>query len=656
MRRAIAGYRRRVSEAAKAPAPSGATPWLAGASALGAVLLSIYALTRDPAPAPAGPGCLEPPPFAWTADPTWLAAWGQQASGARVVVQQDLNAWGERWVAAHQEACALEPQARDGVVQCLDRHADRARALAEALHSLAPERQAEAFAVATGLPPSEDCAHARVEPPTDPAVIAALDLAQASLDTGQPERAAEALEGLDLEDEDPLRARVGWLRGRLAEPREAPEIWQRALTDAIAHDQPALACSIALELAAGPREDLAGAQRWWALASAHARRLPTTAARQHALLHTQADLLHRHGQPAGALALYEPALAVLESARGGTHPSLVEGLRAAAVAAAAVGKLDAAERLAKRALELTDDGLGARHPQALAILEAIAVALQSAGAPERAMGWRRMELQRRDEATHGPTLAALGEASLQAEIYGDAGQSFERAATWAADHDDEIVGLQAAIGRAAVAQAKGDADAAADHLEAARHATTDPVVRNTLQLRRVAVLLDAGRLTDARDAAAAALADAEGHDDATWGEALTVAADVALRSEHADEAIVLARRAVAALVRAHGREHASVLVALTHLGTACLDQGRNDDAAAAFARAAEISAGASPEIQIASALGWATALWRTGAKQEAEAIAVDAQQMAARHERADATADVAAWMAARGLAPAAPAP
>ncbi len=568
------------------------------------------------------------------------------------MLQRDLDGWGERWTAARIEACARE--ARAPALQCLEAQAESARALSVALAELEPSAQPMAYAAALTLPPTEDCGAPSADTsPRDPEVASTLTRARALLGAGQTAAAARLTESLELGDDDPLRGHARWIRGHGQAPGEAHATWQRALSDAIAADNPALAYEIALALTVGtsPDEGLAAAQRWWMLASAFARRLPTTARRQYGLLDSQAKMLALHGQPDASLAMQEPALALLEASLGSTHPALVPGLRDAAVAAASVGKLDAAERLAARALELADDALGARHPESVATLDAIAAATRAGGAPHKATAWLRMAIERRAPAEQGPTVVSLGEAYLQAGSIGDAADTFERAVTWSQSHDGRALQLRIALGRAAVAQARGDADTAAERLQETLATELDAVSRNAVRMRLVAILLDAERFEDARAAATEALeaTTSEEAGDAARGEALSVAADVALRSGRPAEAIVLSRRAVARLVLAHGPEHASVLVALSYLGTACLDEDRDDEAAAAFSRAVQIARTSDPAVQVAAALGWATALWRTGAKEEATAVVRDLHAAVAHDARPGAAADAAAWLAGRGL-------
>lgn len=641
-----------MSDALDPPASRGATRWIVGVGLVSALGLIVYASTRDTAAPPAEVTCPAADPFRWEADPGWLQGWTRSASGSRGVVERDLQAWAKRWATARTEACALAVEAREPTLACLDRQAARARALADALIELPEAAQPTAWAAGLGLPPTEDCGGARsTAPPRDAAAQTTLDRAHGLLATGEIDAASELVRTLDLAEDDPLRAEARWLEGHGQPPAQAYATWQRALGDAIAADDPALASTIALGLAATTplNEGVPAAQRWWALASAHARRKPTSATRQHALLATQASMLARHGQPEAALSVHEPALALLESSVGGTHPALVPGLRESAVAAAAVGKLEAAERLATRALELADEALGARHPESLATLDAIASALEDAGAPEKASAWLRMANERRPESERGPGLVELGESYLQAGRFGDAADTFDRAVTWSLTHDASSLTLRIALGRAAVAQARGDADTAAEHLEHALSEDLDARARETVRLRLVAVLLEAERLDDARAAATLALEATKDADDAARGEALSVAADVALRSDRPADAIAFARRAVARLVRAHGTEDPSVLLALTHLGTGCLDEKRNDEAAAAFARAFQIARNGPPEVEVAAALGWATALWRTGAKEEAAELVRDVHAHVAQAARPGAAADAAAWLAQHDL-------
>lgn len=635
-----------------AQSPPRATTWLAGLALLGAAALTAYALTRPTRQPPPTEDCPAPSSLPWQEDAQWLNGWERSAAGARSILQRDLDEWATRWTAARVEACARDVPGP--ALECLERQAERARALSVVLVDLEPAAQAGAYPAALTLPPTEDCGAPSVaSTPHDQEVANTLAQGRALLDSGQPSAAANRIASLEFADDDPLRAQARWIRGHAQAPNEGYATWQRALADAIAVDDAALAYEIALALtlSTGPDEGLADAQRWWMLASAYARRLPTTAHRQHGLLETQAKMLAQHGQPDAALAMHEPALALLEASLGGTHPALIPGLRDAATAAASVGKLDAAERLAARALELSDDALGARHPESLTTLDGIAAAMRAGGAPQKATAWLRMAIERRTEEERGATVVALGEAYLQAGNIGDAADSFERAVTWSLKHDGGALELRIALGRAAVAQARGDADTAAQRLLKTLSADLDTASRNAVRMRLVAILLDAERFEDAREAAAEAL-EATGSEDATdsaRGEALSVAADVALRSGRPTEAIGLSRRAVARLVRAHGPEHPSVLVALTYLGTACLDANRDDEAAAAFSRAVQIAQSSDPAVQVASALGWATALWRTGAKEEAAVIVRELHAAVAHDARPGAAADAAAWLAKRGL-------
>ncbi|MEM6296998.1 MAG: tetratricopeptide repeat protein, partial [Myxococcota bacterium] len=120
----------------------------------------------------------------------------------------------------------------------------------------------------------------------------------------------------------------------------------------------------------------------------------------------------------------------------------------------------------------------------------------------------------------------------------------------------------------------------------------------------------------------------------------------------AADALELSRRAVARLVAGLGPDDPAVLVALTHLGTACLQTRRDEEAAAAFARAVSVAdaSGASEPARAAAELSLATALWRTGAKDDARATATVAYaRIAATADAPEGAAIFAGWFDQRGL-------
>ncbi|MEM6296450.1 MAG: tetratricopeptide repeat protein, partial [Myxococcota bacterium] len=510
------------------------SPWLVGivGAALGGLVT--WAATRPAAaPEPEAAICV-PGESGWDggrADATF-AAWSGDASGARVVLRRDLDAWFERWETAKAEACTRPEHERPAVDACLDDLGAQGLALADVLRDLDADRRANAWAAARSLPATEDCAVAAIHP-RDPDVASTLHRAAAREAVGDTAGAAAQLDALALADDDPSRARWLWLRGH-AEPADAQAHWIKALGDAIAMDDPALVVRVSLDLSAiaGDRDD---AQRWWALASAHARRLPSTNARQHALLSAQGRLLQRAGAAKAAVSVYEPALALLEAELGGTHPALVPDLRRSAETAGTLGQLDAAEGLAKRALEIVDASLGARHDEALSTLDAIAAAVQQAGAPQRATAWLRMAVERRGDATQGPTIVALGRAYLGAGRLSDAADSFHAATQWLTKHgpDDELA-LAVELGEAALAQARGTPDLALGHLRAALELAPARDAAD-VRVRLIIALADAGDLDAAQLEARASLSALvrDGADDATLGATLSAAADVALRAEQA---------------------------------------------------------------------------------------------------------------------------
>lgn len=670
---ADAFYGARVSDSPQAPSPRGTTPWLAGLCIAGAIALTVFALNRSTSP-PAPEDRCGPAP---STDDVVRAfdGWNETDTGVRMVVQRDVEAWLTRWHTARAQVCAkrsssppdptdlagANPTAADPTaladptrwLTCLERQRLRATTMLHALATAEASTRAHAWKTTFALPPTEDCAVARTTSPIDPQRAEDLDLAEAAWVSGHTDQAKALLDAIELADEDPLAPRVLWLQARLAQRRGDPStpLLQRALWEAVAFDRPALVTDIALALALETQDDLAAAQQWWGLASASARRLPSTSGRQHALMHAQARLLHAAGQPKAALSLYEVALTLIERERSGQHPAMIEDLVASAHAAISLGELDAAERLTQRALDVADGSLGARHETARSLLREVASALVDAGAGERAAGWLRILHERQDEDARGQTWLARGRAHLAAGQPTQARDAFHAASLWATTHDAQAeLRVQIELGMAAVAQARGESDIAVDHLAKAIESIDDPNARIRVQLQRASLQAEAGALEDAATTIREALAAVPDNDHAAAGDVLSAAADLALRSDRPAEALDLARRAVASCVRGRGPADASVVVALGHLGTACLALNRDDEAVITFERAADVAAAANmdPPARAAMELAWASALWRTKERDEAARVAGQAFTRVAKTPDAAA---FASWFVQRGLQP-----
>ncbi len=658
--------------AVEAPGPSRANAWLAAGAIVAAVGLLGFAFTR-PKP-PARSRCPdETVDLAWNEDIGRRAFedWDASASLARTVVRRDLDAWFSRWSDARAQACAAQGSpddepSRDSerTLACLERQRLRAEQTVQVLQEVAGPATMHAWQAVLALPPSEDCGlRQAARPAVDPDTQHRLLRADALVRLGDFEAAQSQLGSLELGEEDPLRPRLLLLRARIARHQDADDTaataLELALGDAVAHDEPALLVEIGLELCDLSSEDPSRAeeaQRWWKLASAANRRLPSAAVRQHRLMAAQARLLQRRDLPRAALSLFEVALTLAEQHYSGQHPVMIEDLGRSARAAAQLGELDAAERLAQRGLDIADASLGARHPLAIDLTHDFAQALVRFGAPQRATTWHRRALERRDAASRGPTWVALGRAHLGAGDAEAAVAAFHEASLWLTEHGpDAELALATELGLAATAQAQGQSEVAIGHLRAALTALpADASARVDVQLQLGAALADLARFDDASSVVLAATRSLEtDDDDPRLGDALSALADIAMRSQRSGEALALSRRAVARLVASRGPHHPSVLVALNQLGTACLAEDRAAEAGAAFARAVVIAeaAGVPAPQQAATELAWATALWRQGDQATATSAASRAYlRLAAQGAQAIDDAGLVAWFEQRDLA------
>jgi tetratricopeptide (TPR) repeat protein len=599
------------------------------------------------------------------------------ATSTFTTVRHDLDDYAQTWTAARDEVCVADDHTatddrRDAVLACLQLRERRLAALVLGL------QQADALAIdrswraSASLPPIADCGDApRVPASNDPALPDRLDAAAVMIELGRLDAAALALDAIVLPDDEPHAAHRLLLRGLLLAERglvaEAIAELESATWRSIALDDPQItfraATSLARLVSLSPLEN-ASALRWWQLASAVASRLAPSPLRQHELLTVRAMLLHRAGEQRGALALYEPALALGEQSFGSGHPLLLEGLTAAAIAAAEIGEPDLGEQMAIRALDIAMHALGRTHPEAAEVARAFGTALVGGGHPMVGASWLEKAVDIRGEAASpdegvrlrlelGKAWAAAGESGKAREVYVQAGR-------WLDDHGgDPMLRAEVELGLATALRDAGEAGASIDHLRAAVAAHADaPEDGLAIRVQLGRALRDATRLDEARTELTAAVADsiaAYGENDPRVGDAELALADVALASGAADEALELARKAVKVFVEARGAEDPSVHLALTQLGAACLALDRDSDAVAAFERAVAVgkAAGIDAPTMAESQLSLASALWRVGEEERAEEFARAARITAAEAQPPDGitAAAIDDWFDRRSLDP-----
>ena len=369
-------------------------------------------------------------------------------------LRQHLDAYGDRWVNSHTDAClatnvrAEQSEALlDARMRCLHDRRTALDALVGTLVEVDLESIENAVPAAMNLPPIERCDDPRyvqsvVPPPDDPATTEQVDAlrrrlfeADALAQAGRYERAlaideevVEAAAGIDYE---PLHAQARRARGDVrlqlgrvseaeADLREAFFVGRRSGLDELAAEAATQLVTV-VGLSHSRRDE---GFEWYAHAEAEVARIdrpPLTA-----WLATQRSKLHfQRGE-------FDEALAQLETARSlfarhdPDNPRLLAVLNGIGAVNLQRDHYDAAEQHFRDALQRQEAALGPMHPHLTPILNNLGNVLQAQGrnADSKAAYERAMTIS---EAAFGPEHPRIGDLSFNMGVlYAEQGQ-FEAA-------------------------------------------------------------------------------------------------------------------------------------------------------------------------------------------------------------------------------------
>jgi tetratricopeptide (TPR) repeat protein len=468
-------------------------------------------------------------------------------------VEPALDAYANSLAAATEEACTAtrvrherSEETLDLQLACLDDHLDELRALADVL-SAADGRVVERAVQATNaLQRPETCSDpdrlsATARLPSDPGIRAEIRslrreiaVSKVQAESGNPKLALDRLRSIERRvaaaDYDPLLVRYTLQKATTEElegdDQAANVDYHRAAQLADSNRLDAEKASAFLGLAQGAGNQLVRAEeghRWVGYGRAALRRLGDEQTLAAQLDVTDAWLYINEEKPGLAARAAERALA-----RGPTAPS-VSSLSARSALAAALlqqGRLDEAVAEQRATLALAEEAYGALHPYIACKFNNVAFAELEGGRPEEALA----------SALHGLELA---EGATAPRAIGS---------------NSRVVGsLAVAAGEALVRL--GRPAEAIEQCARAREAFCATSGERSLEVADAdnslaEALGQLGRLREAKDTLAEAMAILESQPDATPGRAaatLLVRAKLALRERNFEQAILDAQQALGQL-------------------------------------------------------------------------------------------------------------
>jgi tetratricopeptide (TPR) repeat protein len=569
-------------------------------------------------------------------------------------VQRTLDAYTQRWVAMHREACEAtrrEEQSehlRDLRMQCLSERRARLKALTDVLAHADDKVLSNAVQAGYALADLSGCADARalttgIPAPAESirpkAQVLAERLAQASarLDAGKYAdglRIANAvLEEARPLGYRPLDAEARWLKGELLQrtgdlrAAEATLLEAVHAADAARKDELGAEARISLVQVVGiDRSKPAEGHQWARFAGAAIERLGGDARLRAKLQARLALLLRQEGRFTEAIAQGENAISLMREVLGPEHPDIAAALNSLGVIFDDRGSFEDALRCYERALSIGVKVLGPMHPWQGRPLNNIGAVFLERGQPEKALPFFRRALaiwEKALDAHHFYVASAHGNIGAALRLLGRPREAI-------AEHKLALATLEATLGR--------------EH----------PMLANSVQNIGIVFFRDR-QYEQARQYFQRALEIREralGKDNPEVALSLIAMATLYERTKQFAKALSVARRTLAITEKARDPRHPLLTEALTEIGLAHLGQGAPAAAVAPLERALSLRdpAKTSPLNLAGTKFGLARALWETRRdRPRSLELAKEAAALLAKSREASAAdrAEVRSWLSQR---------
>ncbi len=493
-------------------------------------------------------------------------------------VQTHLGDYTRAWSELHVTACETHARGEssddlyDLTMVCLARRHSELGALVDRLARADGEVLDRAVSAVRSLTPVAVCADreallARVRPPEDPALRAAVDLRRAELDQAKAAQdAGKFADGLALATvtaaaadgigHRPLiaeaRLRLGELHSRTSEYASAEAALMAALWAAEAgrHDEIAAATWTELIRLGVRQGKFADAERAAERAGAAVARLGADIVAEARLDNELGSMAFHTDKGPEAVTRYERALALRERVLGSDHPDTLATLANLGNALLKADRVDEAIAATTRALTTREEVLGPDHPDVATTLNNLGVIYRTVKRTDEALAAydRAIKIWK---AAFGPDNPTVINALLNlANIHLDRGEPMkglpllEEAVAIAKRTlpDDNPLRLTAINNLGGFFSHVGQNDRAAE------------LLRESLAIRERVFGADSPKLA----------------------ESLSNLAALALQREREDEALALLERALTLLERSAGSEHSGLIPPLANLAIIALGRGQLD--------------------------------------------------------------------------------
>jgi eukaryotic-like serine/threonine-protein kinase len=608
-------------------------------------------------------------------------------------VDRALSGRLDGWAAAHTEACRATHERGeqssamlDLRMRCLER-ARREMASLVDLWTRDPVDLETAIDAAASVGDAAQCADTEalampVAPPRDPDSARRIEQVRAQLDAIEAHRRSGRLTvGLELARKataaarplghPPILAEALHRNGRLeCEAGKiavgAPLLQEAAATAALARDDVLFARILTdlLEALGGDGERLAEASTVSTFAEAATARAGHRDELVAALLRGQAVLMATRGKNEESLARLERARPLLERVLGRDHPEVAGLSMTAANQLKALGRVDEGVALLREALAIHERTSGPEHPRVAFTLNNLANALAHKGDHEEALVHAARSLAIREKvypAGHPQIARGLHTLALiKAELglHGEARAFYERAeairvAALGPEHPDTAMTRENLAG---LAIARRDMPAARRLLDSVRAAKTRAYGEDHPRLahtwRNLGLTFAAEENWKAADEAfsrAVAIRRKQKGDPPELSDVLADLGNARSGLGRHGEAIALLQEALAIDERVRGGRSVYRSGILIYLGEAYLGAGRNALAVATLEKGitrAEVEPNQAPYLPTMR-FSLARALWATGARARAVALARAADRDLVDPKFARERGRIRSWVRAR---------